>query len=154
MSEISQPTQKLIQRYQSWHQSLQKKTEVPTVHVDEVASKVAAFYEKIRGVVDWKEEHLFRKTAIERVLKRRLFFQKNGEQIATPLVYELIRGGHFPNDTIEESKIEEFDIKIDEPVKEEPIVNPDGTIKEPIDETIDSLNDPILFDKNLDLTLR
>ena len=113
MSEISQPTQKLIQKYQSWYQSLQKKPDVPTIHVDEVASKVAGFYEKIRGVVDWKEEHLFRKTAIERVLKRRLFFQKNGEKIATPLVYELIRGGHFPNDTIAESKIEEVQELID-----------------------------------------
>jgi hypothetical protein len=108
MSTISQPTQKLIQRYQTWHQSLQRREEIATIHVDEVASKVAAFYEKIRGVVDWKEEHLFRKTAIERMAKRRLIFRRNGENVATPLVYELIRGGHFPNDKIPESKIEEI----------------------------------------------
>ena len=41
MPEISQQTQKLLQRYQTWYQSLQKKEGVPVLHVDEVASKVA-----------------------------------------------------------------------------------------------------------------
>ncbi len=67
---------------------------------------MAAFYEKIRGVIEWKEEHLLRKTAIERVLKRRFFLMEEGEEIAGPLVLELIRGGHFPNDSIEEAKIQ------------------------------------------------
>lgn len=115
MPELFQPTQKLISRYQEWHQSLQPKEGVVTIHVDEVASRVAAFYERIRGIIDWKEEHLLRKGAIERMLKRRLFpglgvvnRDLSGKTIARPLVLELIRGGHFPNDRIEESKIEEI----------------------------------------------
>lgn len=108
-SEISQSTQKLIQRYQSWHQSLRKKEGVSLIHVDEVASKVAAFYEKIRGIVDWKEEHLMKRGAIERNLKRRLLTSKEGKTIAESLVLELIRGGHFPNDRIEEFKIEKVE---------------------------------------------
>ena len=107
MPELSQPTQKLIQRYQAWYQSLRPKEGVTTIHVDEVASRVAAFYEKIRGVVDWREEHLMRRAAIERVLKRRLLLTKDAGEISQPFVLELIRGGHFPNDRIEESKIEE-----------------------------------------------
>ncbi len=115
MAQISQPTQKLIARYQQWHQSIQPKEETTTIHVDEVASKVAAFYEKIRGIIDWKEEHLLKRRAIERILKRRLFSKldlSNGNifedpNIAEPLVLELIRGGHFPNDKIPESKIQE-----------------------------------------------
>lgn len=105
MSELSQSTQKLIARYQTWHQSLHIREGVSTIHVDEVASKVAAFYEKIRGIVDWREEHLMRRAAIERILKRRLLLLKNGKDIAEPLVLELIRGGHFPNDRIPDSKI-------------------------------------------------
>jgi len=107
MAELSQNTQKLIQQYQAWYSSLQPKEGTPTIHVDEVASKVAAFYEKIRGVVEWREEHLMKRAAIERILKRRLLF-KNGEAEAEPFVLELIRGGHFPNDRIPESKIEEI----------------------------------------------
>ncbi|MBZ9577812.1 hypothetical protein KJA13_02115 [Patescibacteria group bacterium] len=120
MAQLSQPTQRLIQRYQSWYQSLQPTEEVPTIHVDEVASKVAAFYEKIRGIIDWKEEHLLKRRAIERILKRRIFSQLDltdgnfsGSLIAKPLVLELIRGGHFPNDKIEESKIKEVQKAID-----------------------------------------
>jgi len=107
MSEPSQPTKNLINRYQFWHQLFQPKAETPTIHVDEVASTIASFYEKIRGVVEWKEEHLLRRAAIGRILKRRMFLQKTGEEIAEPFVFELIRSGHFPNDRIEETKIEE-----------------------------------------------
>ncbi len=113
MSILSQPTKKLISQYQSWQKSLQPKEETATIHVDEVASTVAAFYEKIRGVVDWQEEHLLRKRAIERILKRRLFLNKNGEEISASLVLELIRGGHFPNDFIPETKIGETQKLID-----------------------------------------
>ncbi len=88
MSELSQQTQRLIQRYQSWYQSLQPKEGISAIHVDEVASKVAAFYEKIRGVVDWREEHLIRKAAIERILKRRLFLQKNEKGLESRFVYK------------------------------------------------------------------
>jgi len=105
MSELSQQTQKLIQKYQAWQDSLQPKPEIPTIHVDEVASAVAAFYEKIRGVVDWREEHLMRRAAIERMLKRRLLMTKDSQEVAEPLILELIRSGHFPNDRIPETSI-------------------------------------------------
>jgi len=111
---LSQQTQQLICRYQAWYQSLQPKKEEATIHVDEVASKVAAFYEKIKGVLDWREEHLLRKRGIERTLKRIIVF--NGErnkEIAEPLVYELIRGGYFPNDTIPETKIKDVQKLLD-----------------------------------------
>jgi len=107
MPELSQPTQKLISRYQDWYQSLQPKEGVFTIHVDEVASKVASFYEKLRGIVDWREEHLMRRAAISRMLKRRLLLSKDAKTIAEPLILESIRGGHFPNDKIPESNIEE-----------------------------------------------
>jgi len=110
MSEISEQTKNLIDNYQKWHRSLKKKEGVFTIHVDEVASTVAAFYEKMRGVVDWKEEHLMKRAAVERNLKRRLFISRDGKAIAEPLVLELIRGGHFPNDRIEESKVRDIEI--------------------------------------------
>jgi len=116
MRELTPSTQRLISSYQEWSQSLQTKEEVSTISVDEVASRVASFYEKIRGVIDWREEHLLRRTAVERILKRRLFLKKNlnkDEKIAEPLIHELIRGGHFPNETIPESKIEEVQRLID-----------------------------------------
>jgi len=116
MQELSPSTQRLINRYQNWSQGLQTKEGGATINVDEVASRVASFYEKMRGVIDWREEHLLRKTAVERVLKRRLFLKKNlgsTDKISEPLIQELIRAGHFPNDTILESKIDEVQKSID-----------------------------------------
>lgn len=108
--DLSEPTKNLIGKYKFWQQSLQPKHGVSTIHVDEVALRVAAFYEQIRTIVDWKEEHLMRRAAIIRKLKRRfLDLELNNyspeKGMAESLVFELIRGGHFPNDKIEESKI-------------------------------------------------
>ena len=110
MQELSGPTKNLIEKYKFWQQSLQTRQDVPTIHVDEVALRVAAFYEQIRTIVDWKEEHLMRRAAVIRKLKRRfLDLELNNfsetEGVGDSLVLELIRGGHFPNDRIEESKI-------------------------------------------------
>ena len=111
MQELSQETKDLASKYLLWQKSLKSK-DTPTIHVDEVASKVAGFYEKIRTIIDWKEEHLMKRAAIIRKLKRRfLDLELNNfttENIAEPLVMELIRGGYFPNDKIEESKIGEI----------------------------------------------
>lgn len=113
MAELSKNTQNLINQYRNWHELQQVKQGVSTIHVDEIASGVASFYEKIRGIVDWREEHLFRRTAIERMLKRRFVLTNGQEKFAEPLVRELIRGGHFQNDKVEELKILDVQKSID-----------------------------------------
>ena len=109
MAEVSEATKSLISKYDLWQKSLKPRDGAAVIHVDEVASKVASFYEHIRTIIDWKEEHLMRRAAIIRKLKRRFFDLElsnfTTENIAEPLVLELIRGGFFPNDKIEESKI-------------------------------------------------
>jgi hypothetical protein len=110
MIELSEPTKKLISQYSLAQLKDVLRSGATTIHVDEVALRVAAFYEQIRTIVDWKEEHLMRRAAIIRKLKRRFFdlelnnFSETGD-VAESLVFELIRGGHFSNDKIEESKI-------------------------------------------------
>lgn len=87
--------------------------DMEVVVVDEVAARVASFYERIRGIVDWREEHVLRKTAIERVLKRRMLLERglltgsDGDEAAEQFLKELVRGGHFPNKKIPIDKIEE-----------------------------------------------
>ncbi len=97
---------KFLEDYRLWKQRVEAQDFANTIVVDEVIAKVALFYEKIRGIVDWREEHLLRKTAIERILKRRILFQSNKQEIAEPLLKELIRGGHFANRHIPVSKIQ------------------------------------------------
>jgi len=111
MPTISPATEKFIERIKDL---TSEKTEPGVkIHVDYIASKVAGFYEKIRYILEYQEEHLFRKKAIDRMLRRRLLMQENNKNdIAAPLISELIRGGYLPNDAILESAIEEVQIII------------------------------------------
>lgn len=113
MPILSHLTKNLIQRYQEWYLALEPKEGVVTLHVDEVTSAIARFYEKIRDIVDWREEHLLRKYAIERILQRRILLGEDVSQIAESLVLELIRAGHFPNDAVPESKLADVQKTID-----------------------------------------
>ncbi|MFA7663081.1 MAG: hypothetical protein WCX88_04165 [Patescibacteria group bacterium] len=107
----SDEIKKFIGRYFEYQKNIQDKVNEKTIHVDEVSSQVASFYENIRRVVDWKDEHAMRQMAIERVLKRHLFLNKKSENnyfSGESIVTELIRGGHFPNDKISRDKIREI----------------------------------------------
>ncbi|MBU2592471.1 MAG: hypothetical protein ABH867_00190 [Patescibacteria group bacterium] len=119
-SLLSAGGQKLVENYQRVLDHLKPRGEIATVHVDEIASKVALLYEKVRKIIDWKEEHLIRRGAIERVLKRRLISEMSRQKLipipnvdphkaAEPMVLELIRGGHFTNDKIPQAKIGEVE---------------------------------------------
>src|SRR3989344_1962872 len=113
MKTLSPATKRLLQRYREWYRSLEPHEDITTLHVDEAISAVATFYEKLRGIVDWKEEHLLRKGAIERILRRRVLMSEELDTLAEHIVLELIRGGHFPNDAIPDTKIQDVQRSID-----------------------------------------
>jgi hypothetical protein len=88
--------------------------DIATIQVDEIASKLANFYEKIRKIVDWKEDNLLTRSAIQRILKRNLIaeisiikfiFNKKPDNLSESLISELIRGGHLPNNQVPKTKI-------------------------------------------------
>lgn len=79
----------------------------PKIAVDHVVSGLAYVYEKLRNVIDFKEEKMLRKNAVERILKRRLGMGGTAENIASPLIKELIRAGYLENNAIPETKITE-----------------------------------------------
>lgn len=118
LRELTPQIERLVENYQTALEEIEPKGEIATIHVDEIASKVAVLYEKLRKIIDWKEEHLLRRAAIERILKRRLigelsnsalFPDAQPDKMAEPLVLELIRGGHFPNDEIPRQKVGEVE---------------------------------------------
>ncbi len=103
-----------LEAYQQARQ-YEKKASLSPIRVDELASRVAKFYEGLRRIIDWKEEHLVRRTAIERILKRSLLPEISGfnvldaKKLAEPLVLELIRSGYFSNGKIPQDKIEQVE---------------------------------------------
>ncbi|MFA6551848.1 MAG: hypothetical protein WCV41_04955, partial [Patescibacteria group bacterium] len=79
------------------------------IKVNDIISKMSFFYEKIRNAVDYKEEHLLRKNAIERILKRLLMMRhENAEEISQTLLIELIRAAYLANDIVPEKKVGEI----------------------------------------------
>lgn len=86
--------------------------DTPKISVSEMISKLSFVYEKIRNAVDYEEDHLLRKNAIIRILKRQVMIEgvlkeSNSEQLATHLLAELIRAGYLPNNKLPETKIKE-----------------------------------------------
>lgn len=103
---ISSQAQYLLQ---TWDQTSPKPTapETTVITVNQMIGSIAWIYERIRNIVDLRDDHLIRKNAIERILKRRLLLQEKIDKIAKPLIEELIRAGYLPNKTLPETKITE-----------------------------------------------
>lgn len=78
------------------------------VLVNPVVSEVAAWYEKIRNAMDYREDDVILRAAIERILKRRLIWGENGEKMAEPLVRELVWARYFPEASVPESLIDKI----------------------------------------------
>ncbi len=96
---------KLVVAYRRWAEFQTLDPDIPRVQVDDIAARVAAFYEKIRGIVGWTEEHLLRKSAIVRIFRRSILVTEGEGAIAETLVKDLVRGGYFPNAVIPEAKV-------------------------------------------------
>lgn len=93
---------------------------IDKLHVSDVISKVSFFYEKIRNAVHYQEEHLLRKDAIERILKRQLiienpikFSRADSHEAAQHLLTELIRAGYLANNALPETKVDDVAVIID-----------------------------------------
>ncbi len=82
------------------------------IHINQVISKAALAYEKIRNAMDYREDHLLRKNATYRILKRKLLIEKmlinqTEEKLAEQLVCEMIRAGYLKNNTVPKKTIGE-----------------------------------------------
>ncbi len=71
--------------------------ELSRINVSQTVSFFAIVYEKIRNAVEYREEHLIRRAAIERIMKRRLLLNSQGTGEAENLIRELLWARYFPN---------------------------------------------------------
>lgn len=102
---FSQPIQRVLGSFQGSTESAQDDGG-NKIHVSDTVSRLAFVYEKIRNIIDYKEDHLLRKNAIHRIIKRRLLGGGTAESVARPLIIELIQARYLPNDAVPESSVE------------------------------------------------
>lgn len=74
----------------------------PLINVNKLTGQVGTFYEKLRYLVDYKEEHTIRRSAIERILKRKLLIE-GISNIGLSVLEELVSSGYLSNKSIPES---------------------------------------------------
>ncbi len=115
MPQLSNVIKGLVSRFK--RPKIEQVDEDERIQVHNVVSKAAFVYEKIRNAVDYNEEHLVRKNAIYRILKRKLVLEKvvfenylldkyHQDNIALHLLQELIRGRYISEDTsVEKIKV-------------------------------------------------
>ncbi len=117
--EVNEDTKKLFQViYSEKNKKASTDDDVARIKVSTLISRLAVFYEKIRNAVDYDEEHLLRKNAIARILRRQIIIEgvikeDDSIQIAEHLLVELIRGSYLPNNQIPESKIPEVAARLE-----------------------------------------
>lgn len=71
-----------------------------TIEVSVPASTAASLYEKVRNTLDYQEEHLMRRNAIERMLRRYRGGGSTPEQMAADLLKELVWAKYLPNKSV------------------------------------------------------
>jgi hypothetical protein len=112
--EINDNAKKLFKViYSEQTKKEEREDDVPRIKVSSLISRVAFFYEKVRNAVDYEEEHLLRKNAIARILRRQVMIEgvlkeTDSEKIAEHLLTELIRASYLPNNKIPETKLSEI----------------------------------------------
>ncbi|MDP3724853.1 MAG: hypothetical protein Q8R20_00090 [Nanoarchaeota archaeon] len=114
MATLSKPLDELLKSYSAYLLGKRPSSEETKIEVDEIALKIASFYEKFRNLIDYQEKHLLRKNVIGRALRRRIFLKDvSGEDVAEPLIKEVIRSGYLGNNWIPARKIGEVQLIID-----------------------------------------
>ena len=78
------------------------------INVNKITERAGTLYEKLRYLVDYKEDPHIRRSAIERIIKRKILLER-ADGIGLSLVQELISGGYLPNNSIADSVIREIE---------------------------------------------
>ncbi len=81
--------------------------------VNGLASDVAAWYEKIRTAIENRDEEVILRSAIERIIRRRLLLGGNGTTVSAPLIRELVWARYFEDESIGDDTINEVTEAID-----------------------------------------
>lgn len=74
--------------------------------VSRAMSFLAIAYERVRNAIEYREDHLIRRAAIERILRRRLSINPNAEGEAENLLRELLWARYFPKNSLGEDDVD------------------------------------------------
>jgi hypothetical protein len=68
----------------------------------EAGESMALFYEKIRRLIEYKDDHLIKRSAIERILKRSLIIEWRQSDFTGQFIEELVMAGYLTREKVSE----------------------------------------------------
>jgi hypothetical protein len=83
------------------------------ITISRTVSALAVLYERMRVAMEYREDHLLRRAAIERILKRRLLLNENGQGVAENIIKELLWAQYAPENSVSVRMIQSVQITID-----------------------------------------
>lgn len=83
------------------------------ISVSRTISAAAFLLEKIRNAIEFRDEAVLQRAAIERILRRRIILNPEGKQIAEMLIRELIWAKYLPSGSVDESLVPRIQESID-----------------------------------------
>jgi len=69
--------------------------ETKEAEVEEAGDSMAKLYEKVRNMIEYKDDHLIKRTAIERILKRNLIIEFRQQNFSDQFLNELVMAGYL-----------------------------------------------------------
>ncbi|MFA6016495.1 MAG: hypothetical protein WC744_00185 [Patescibacteria group bacterium] len=93
---LSQYTKALLDTLKSLRPKV-KSDDISAISVSQTVSFFALVYERVRNAVEYREDHLILRAAIERILRRRFSLNMSGKGEAENLLRELLWARYFDN---------------------------------------------------------
>jgi hypothetical protein len=148
--EINKNTKKLFQViYKQEHgDDQEKKDDSSKIKVSSLVSRLSFFYEKARNAIDYEEDHLLRKNAISRILKRQIIIegfirQTESRNISEHLLSELIRAGYLGNNEIPEKKIDDVSLILEKYIRLKNLISSEISYSFNLNKDINNVKDKI-----------
>jgi len=97
--QLSRLTEALLASLDSI-KSKSRPDDISRITVSQTVSFFGIVYEKVRNAVEYREDHLIRRAAIERIMKRRIGLNPSGRGEAENLIRELLWARYFNNGSL------------------------------------------------------
>jgi hypothetical protein len=107
MTQLTSQTRQLVDALRTMSQSTDPESS-ESIDVSKTVSFFAIAYEKFRNVIEFKDEHIIRRNAINRIISRRLAFNPNLSDEALSLAKEIAWAGYYQREKIPEDSIEKL----------------------------------------------
>lgn len=98
--ELSEYTKALLTAFEDLEKHQKKTESINAIEISSTASFFGVLYEKIRNAIEYREENLIRRAAIERILRRRWLLNPTLKGEAENILRELLWGRYFKPGTL------------------------------------------------------